>query len=54
MCQGVADVGVIIENLFDAAGLGVGEEHLTEGVAAHHLQQLRDTTHVQFVENIIK
>ena len=46
--------GQFVEDGLHTAGLGVGEEHLAESVAAHKGYQLLDTQHVELVEDIIE
>ena len=46
--------GQFVEDGLHTAGLGVGEEHLAESVAAHKGYQLLDTQHVELVEDVVE
>ena len=50
----VFEVGKLVEDGLHTAGLGVGEEHLAETVAADKGDELLDTQHVELVENIVE
>lgn len=45
---------LLVQQFVHAVGMGVGNKHLSEFVAAHQLEQPAETGSVEFVVNIIQ
>ena len=46
--------GQLVEDGLNTAGLGIGEEHLAEAVAADEGDESLDTEEVEFVEDVVE